>query len=253
MFSRTAYRLVLATRRRSHPTRRTLVTSTSPLQKRGLAIALGAGGALSFFVYYQSQSKANAQSGKGKPVVIAGPSGVGKGTLIAMLTEEYPDKFNVSVSHTTRQPRPGEKHGVNYFFVTREQFEADLKAGKFIESNLYNGHLYGTSIDAVRHIQESGKICVLDIDINGCISLKKTDLGCRYVFISPGEENPMEVLEKRLRGRATDDEGSIQRRLDRGKEELKYKDEPGFFDVVIVNDAKEKAYVKLKQFLKEDL
>jgi len=193
-----------------------------------------------------------AQSQSGRPVVIAGPSGVGKGTLIAMLLKEYP-KFKLSVSHTTRKPRPGEEHGVHYNYVTKEEFEQGIKDGKFIEYNNYNGNFYGTSTDAVKTIQKNGKICVLDVDINGCKSLKKTDLNCRYVFISPGDENPMAILESRLRGRATDDEVAIQRRLERAKEEMTYKDIPGFFDFVIVNDDKDKAYVKLKDYLKQDL
>ena len=106
-----------------------------------------------------------------KPLAIAGPSGVGKSTLIKRLMSEYPDQYGFSVSHTTRKPRAGEVDGVNYHFVARERMEQDIADGKFIETNEFAGNLYGTSFAAVKAVQSAGKTCILDIDLNGLLEL----------------------------------------------------------------------------------
>lgn len=99
-----------------------------------------------------------------KPIVISGPSGVGKGTLISKLMKEFPSTFGFSVSHTTRFPRVGEKDGVHYHFTDRDTMENDLKEGKFLESAAVHGNLYGTSIDAVEAVTDSGKVCAYYTD-----------------------------------------------------------------------------------------
>lgn len=93
-----------------------------------------------------------------KPVVISGPSGVGKGTLISKLMKEFPSTFGFSVSHTTRKPREKEKNGVHYHFTERSQMEKDIREGRFLESALVHGNLYGTSIEAVEAVTDSGKV-----------------------------------------------------------------------------------------------
>ena len=100
-----------------------------------------------------------------RPVVICGPSGVGKGTLLTRLMAEHPDSFGFSVSHTTRQPRAGEVDGVHYHFVKKEDMEAAITRGEFIEYARVHSNMYGTSVKAVEDVRAAGKTCLLDIDV----------------------------------------------------------------------------------------
>jgi len=165
-----------------------------------------------------------------RPLVISGPSGSGKSTLFMKLYEKYPGKFGFSISHTTRKPREGEKDGVSYFFVSREEFLKLVEQSAFIEHAEFSGNMYGTSLQAVRSVGESGKICVLDIDQQGVRSIKKTDLNPIFVFIKPPS---MEILEQRLRDRNTETEESLQKRLSAVKAELEYAEQPGVHDIII--------------------
>lgn len=183
-------------------------------------------------------------------VVIAGPSGVGKGTLIEKLRAEFPKLFGFSVSHTSRAPRPGEENGVHYHFTTAEDILKDVKDGKFIEHAEVHGRHYGTSVAAVESVRKEGRICILDIDVQGCRSARKKDLVAKYVFVAPPS---LKELEQRLRGRGTEKEEAIQTRLGNAQKEIDAKDEKGLFDCVIVNDELEKAYGELKDLLKEDI
>eukprot|EP01102_Stenamoeba_stenopodia_P021806 TRINITY_DN888_c0_g2_i1.p1 TRINITY_DN888_c0_g2~~TRINITY_DN888_c0_g2_i1.p1 ORF type:complete len:253 (+),score=64.23 TRINITY_DN888_c0_g2_i1:119-877(+) len=177
------------------------------------------------------------------PVVIAGPSGVGKSTLIKMLMTDYPEDFGFSVSHTSRKPREGEIDGVHYYFSTREAMQELVQKGEFIENAEYAGNFYGTSKQAVRSIAEKGKICILDVDSQGILSLKKTDLGCRYIFIAPPS---IEELERRLVKRGESRE-NIDKRLKQAQIELEYVKVEGFFDDVVVNNNLETAYGDLEK------
>jgi len=168
---------------------------------------------------------------------------VGKGTLIAMLQREFPDKFGFSVSHTTRAPRPGEVNGTHYNFVDKATMEQDIADGKFLEHAHVHQNIYGTSFAAVRKVSKSGKICLLDIDVQGAELVKKSDLKAAYVFIAPPS---MEELERRLRGRGTETEDAVLKRLENARTEMAKKDVDGFFDAVIVNDDVDKAYEALK-------
>jgi guanylate kinase len=161
-----------------------------------------------------------------RPVVVCGPSGVGKGTLLNRLLAEYPDECGFSVSHTTRPPRSGEQDGVHYHFCSIDEMEAMIARNEFIEYARVHGKIYGTSIAAVRDVSGSGKTCLLDIDVQGAESVKKTDLNARFIFISPPS---FEELEKRLRGRGTEDEASIRVRLEAARGEMAYRDKEGFF------------------------
>ncbi|KAG1219982.1 hypothetical protein G6F35_007041 [Rhizopus arrhizus] len=102
-----------------------------------------------------------------KIFVISGPSGSGKSTLLKKLFSEYPSTFGFSISHTTRKPRPGEQDGKDYHFVEKEHMISEVEAGKFIESATFSGNMYGTSIKAVEDVVAQGKVCVLDIDMQG--------------------------------------------------------------------------------------
>eukprot|EP00277_Geminigera_cryophila_P008253 CAMPEP_0179419950 /NCGR_PEP_ID=MMETSP0799-20121207/8896_1 /TAXON_ID=46947 /ORGANISM="Geminigera cryophila, Strain CCMP2564" /LENGTH=224 /DNA_ID=CAMNT_0021193505 /DNA_START=123 /DNA_END=797 /DNA_ORIENTATION=- len=183
-------------------------------------------------------------------LVIAGPSGVGKGTLIDMLKQEYPASFGFSVSHTTRQPRDGEKNDVHYHFVTVPQMEADIKAGKFLEHANVHGNFYGTSIAAVEKVKKTGKICILDIDVQGCRACRTVQLPGTYVFVSPPS---LAELEKRLRGRGTETEEKIVKRLANAKGELDARNEAGLFDHQVVNNNLHQSYAELKAILQKDL
>eukprot|EP00297_Palpitomonas_bilix_P018339 CAMPEP_0113886262 /NCGR_PEP_ID=MMETSP0780_2-20120614/11440_1 /TAXON_ID=652834 /ORGANISM="Palpitomonas bilix" /LENGTH=187 /DNA_ID=CAMNT_0000874423 /DNA_START=93 /DNA_END=656 /DNA_ORIENTATION=- /assembly_acc=CAM_ASM_000599 len=179
------------------------------------------------------------------PVVICGPSGVGKGTLISKIMGAHPDKFGFSVSHTTRGPRPGEENGVHYHFTEKEKMEKEIAEGKFIETAHVHGNIYGTSIAAVEDVQKKGKICILDIDVQGAEQVKKSSLQPRYVFIAPPGRS-MEVLEKRLRGRGTETEEAIQKRLGNAAGEMKKMEVDGFWDAIIENDDLDKAVKDLE-------
>eukprot|EP00752_Nemacystus_decipiens_P011134 g9894.t1 len=185
-----------------------------------------------------------------KPLVVCGPSGVGKGTLINMLREDFPGRFGFSVSHTTRKPRPGEVHGTHYYFSEKPEMQAEIDDSKFIEHANVHGNLYGTSIAAVQSVTAAGKICILDIDVQGVKSVRnagRSVLDPHYLFISAPS---MEVLEARLRGRGTETEEALQRRLANAKAEMEYGLEADNFEKVLVNDGLEEAYAELKETAK---
>lgn len=183
-------------------------------------------------------------------IVVAGPSGVGKGTLIEKLRAEYPSLFGFSVSHTSRAPRPGEEDGVHYHFSTAENILEEVKQEKFIEHAEVHGRHYGTSIAAVESVREQGKICILDIDVQGCRSARAKNLNAKYIFVAPPS---IEELEKRLRGRGTETEDAIKTRLGNAQKEIDAKDEEGLFDSVIINDDLEKAYLEIKDLVADDI
>ena len=184
-----------------------------------------------------------------RPIVMCGPSGVGKGTLINRLMADFPGKFGFSVSHTTRAPRPGETDGVHYNFVEKSAMEADIAEGKFLEHAHVHENIYGTSLAAVEAVATKGQVCILDIDVQGAEIVKKSTLDALFVFIAPPS---MEELEKRLRGRGTEKEESIQKRLANAAGEMAKTEVDGFFHAVIVNDDLEKAYGELKTVVIDD-
>merc|ERR550519_3010365 len=106
-------------------------------------------------------------SANAKPVIVIGPSGVGKGTLLKKVREKYPGSFQVAVSHTSRKPRVGEQNGVHYNFVDRTNFEKMIKNNAFVEYADVHGNWYGTSIESIEKVTDSGAICLLEIDIQG--------------------------------------------------------------------------------------
>lgn len=182
----------------------------------------------------------------GRPIVVSGPSGTGKSTLLKRLMGEYPDKFGFSVSNTTRKPREGEKDGVDYYFSTVDMFKKMIENKEFIEWAQFSGNYYGTSIAAVRKVSDELKrTCILDIDMQGVKSVKKTDLNARYLFLSPPS---IEELKKRLEGRGTETADSLQKRIAAASAEMEYA-KTGAHDKIIVNDDLEKAYKEFKEFI----
>ena len=170
-----------------------------------------------------------------RPIVICGPSGVGKGTIINALLQKFPsDKFGFSVSHTTRPPRPGEVNGTHYHFVSVDQIQTDIAEGKFLEYAEVHGNYYGTSLEAVQSVQSQGKLCILDIDVQGVQTIKSQHKlpDALYVFVAPPS---VDNLEQRLRGRGTETEETLTRRLGNAQREMEYGYGEGNFDYVLVN------------------
>ncbi|XP_007438939.1 guanylate kinase [Python bivittatus] len=185
-----------------------------------------------------------------RPVVLSGPSGAGKSTLLKKLLKDYGNVFGFSVSHTTRQPRPGEVNGKDYHFVTREEMQKEVDAGGFVEHAEFSGNMYGTSKAAIQAVQAQNQICILDIDMQGVKNIKKTDLNPIYISV---QVPSIEILEKRLRERETETEESLQKRLQAACVDIELSKEVGLFDLIIINDDLEEAYTKLKDILAEEI
>lgn len=166
---------------------------------------------------------------KPSPLVIVGPSGVGKSVVIRKLQAIFPDKFGFSVSHTTRGPRPGEVDGRDYHFTDLETMQRGVAAGQFIEHAMVHGNMYGTSQQAVEAVQKEGRICLLDIDVQGAQSVHEQNkfVGTRFVFLLPPS---LEELERRLRGRGTETEERVRTRLGNAKREIEVSERAEFFD-----------------------
>jgi len=179
-----------------------------------------------------------------RPLVLSGPSGVGKSTLLTRLFANHPTRFGFSVSHTTRSPRPGEVDGKHYYFVTQEGFKQMIADGAFIEHAQFSGNLYGTSFMTIRNVSASGRRCILDIESEGVRQIKSTNLNPLYVFISPPS---LASLKSRLRGRGTETDESVTKRLTTALKEVDYAKEPGVHDLVIVNDDVDRAYDLLEK------
>jgi len=181
-----------------------------------------------------------------RPVVISGPSGVGKGTLYSRLLKNHPSLFTTSISHTTRAPRPGETRDVDYYYITMPEFEQLIKEDAFVEHAKFGDNRYGTSKKMIAEMGDLGKVVVLDIEMEGVKQIKKSSIPARFVFIQPPS---MAELESRLRGRGTEKEESIQKRLAQAKNEMEYAATPGAHDLIIVNDEIDKAYQELEAFI----
>ena len=175
-----------------------------------------------------------------KLFVISGSSGVGKGTLIKEFLRRNPD-FKLSVSCTTRKPRGGEVHGENYFFLTREEFQACIERGEFLEWAEFSGNMYGTQRPYIEEKLAQGKNLILEIDTQGALNVKKIMPEAKLIFILPPS---FEELEARLRGRHTETEEAIQKRLEFTKLEM---ENSKSFDYQIVNDSIENAVKKLEE------
>ncbi|MDF7826446.1 guanylate kinase [Pontiellaceae bacterium B12227] len=182
-------------------------------------------------------------------IVVSAPSGCGKSTLCDRLVDEFP-KIISSVSCTTRAPRGEEKDGEHYFFLSKKEFKERIKQGEFLEWAKVHGNYYGTLEDTVLYAMEEGNHVLLDIDVQGAKQLRESLVrldprhpirrGFTDIFISPPS---MEELEKRLRGRGTDEEKVILKRLENAAGEMESAKEYSF---QIINDDLEKAYHELK-------
>jgi guanylate kinase len=179
----------------------------------------------------------------GRVFVITGPSGVGKGTLIRGLRERIPE-LELSVSATTRDPRPGERDGVDYHFLSDAQFDAHVAAGDFAEHATYSGRRYGTLRSELERRTRAGVPVVLEIELQGARQMRHALPDAVQVFIAPPS---LEALEARLLGRGTDDEESREQRLTTAQRELEAK---GEFAEVVVNDSLDDATERLATIVK---
>lgn len=182
---------------------------------------------------------------KGKFIIISGPSGVGKGTICDVLLKDTSAWYSVSM--TTRRIREGEVDGVNYFFITKEEFEKRIKDGQLLEYNIYNDNYYGTPKDKVLEKIEQGINVISEIDVNGARNIKEIFPDALLIYIAPPS---IEVLKERLINRGTEDMSTIDNRLKIASEELKQVD---FYDYVIINDDLQLAISEVKDIIKKEI
>ncbi len=179
-------------------------------------------------------------------IVITGPSGVGKGTLIRGLCERIPE-LELSVSATTREPRPGEREGVDYHFLNDEEFDRLLAEGAFVEHASYAGNRYGTLRSELERRLEQGVPVVLEIEVQGARQVREAVPAATTVFIAPPS---LEALRARLVGRGTDTPAQVDSRLQTAGEEIKSRAEFGY---VVVNDRLEQATEQLVEIVRSAL
>lgn len=182
-----------------------------------------------------------------KLFVISGCSGVGKGTIIKEFMNRNKANFMLSVSCTTRKPRVGEIDGVNYFFLTKEEFEKNISEDKFLEYAQFAGNYYGTKKKYIKQKFEEGYNIILEIETQGALQVKQKMPEAVLIFIAPPS---FEELEKRLRGRNTEDEETIQKRLHEVKVELQRSKS---YDYTVLNDSVERAVSEIEKITQDEL
>ena len=184
----------------------------------------------------------------GNPViVVTGPSGAGKGTLIRELLERVPG-LQLAVSATTRARRSGERDGRDYWFLTDEEFDRRVREGEFLEHVTYvSGHRYGTLRSEIDRIARAGLVCVLELETKGALTVRDEVPGSITIFVTAPS---FEELERRLRERATESAGEIGERLDVARRQL---DQAREFDHLVVNDDVERAGAELARIVEREL
>lgn len=182
---------------------------------------------------------------KGLLIVFSGPSGCGKSTVLGEYMKDRDDCV-FSVSATTRAPRPGEREGVNYYYVTRAKFERMIKKGQLLEHTIYNGNYYGTPLKPVLSAMKKGKDVVFDIEVDGASQVKSRYPDAVTIFLKPPS---LEELRRRLEGRGTETQEVIEQRLARAEVELGTADK---YDHVIVNDVVARAAEELRGIIESE-
>jgi guanylate kinase len=185
-------------------------------------------------------------SSTAKPVfVVTGPSGAGKGTLIARVSPRFPE-LAVAVSATTRPQRPGEEDGVHYYFLTPQEFDRRVEAGEFLEWVDYVGNRYGTLLSEVDRLRAAGKAPLLELETEGALRVKRRADAAVTIFVTA----PVEELERRLRERATESTGEIGSRIEKARRQLEQQEE---FDHVVENDDPGRAADRLAAIVEREL
>ena len=180
---------------------------------------------------------------KGLLIVLSGPSGVGKGTVRKEIFSQNDTKFEYSVSATTRKPREGEIHGVDYFFKSREEFEGMIKNDQLLEYAEYVGNYYGTPVEYVRDTINSGKDVFLEIEVQGAGQVRKKFPEGLFIFLAPPS---LSELESRIVNRGTESEELIRSRMKAAREELEMME---LYDYVVENDKVEHACERIKSIV----
>ncbi|MCS6985541.1 MAG: guanylate kinase [Leptospiraceae bacterium] len=175
-------------------------------------------------------------------IVLSGPSGTGKNTLISELLRTRGDLLH-SISCTTRPPRNHEQNGIQYYFLSKEEFLRKIEENAFVEYAEVMDHYYGTSFAELERIHRLGKIPILDVDVKGALQLRRRLSKILLIFIKPPS---FEILEERLRQRKTESQEEMEKRLERAKKELAY---APYYDKVIVNDDLHRAVRELSDYL----
>lgn len=179
---------------------------------------------------------------RGMLFIVSAPSGTGKTTLVERLVQVLPN-LRMSRSYTSRQARAGERDGVDYNFISRDQFERLIREGAFVEWADVFGNLYGTALADVQALLDQGQDVVLVIDVNGARQVKKRGVDHTAIFVMPPS---FQALEQRLRGRSKDTEEQMQRRLSTARAEASSYDD---YDYVVVNDDLEPTVVRLQEII----
>lgn len=183
---------------------------------------------------------------RGLLIVLSGPSGVGKGTVRAAVFEDNPYNYTYSVSATTRQMRPGEVDGKDYYFVSREEFEKLIEEDQLLEHAQYVGNYYGTPIQAIEENLSKGHDVFLEIEVQGAMKVRDRMPEGIFIFLAPPN---LQELESRIVNRGTDDEEIIYERMQKAREEI---DMMKHYDYVVVNDEVENAVNKINAIIQSE-
>lgn len=178
----------------------------------------------------------------GSMILVVAPSGAGKSSLVSALLSTDPS-LSLSVSYTTRKPRPGEEEGINYHFITEAEFLARKEQGDFLESALVHGNYYGTSKSWIMGKMQQGQDVILEIDWQGARQIQQLVPNAIWIFILPPS---LQILEERLRSRGQDDEQTIQRRIAAANDELSHIGEANY---LVINDLFQAAVFELRQII----
>lgn len=179
-------------------------------------------------------------------IVLSGPSGVGKGTVRKAMVRDSVNKFKYSVSMTTRQMRPGEKDGVDYYFRTNDQFEKEIKNGGMLEYAKYVDHYYGTPLKYVQDTLNSGIDVFLEIEVNGAMQVRKKMPNGVFIFLTPPD---LSSLRSRIVGRGSEDTDTINKRMVKARKEIKMM---ANYDYAVVNDEVPKAVKRIEQIVNSE-
>lgn len=183
---------------------------------------------------------------RGMLIVLSGPSGVGKGTVRKAIFDQGGNDFQYSISMTTRKPREGEVNGVDYYFVSKEEFEHNIETGQMLEYAKYVDNYYGTPLKYVNETLDRGKDVFLEIEVNGALQVRKRSPEGVFVFLTPPD---LMELKQRIINRGTEDIETINKRMEKAVEEIRMMQD---YDFAVVNDKVENAVESIKTIIKSE-
>lgn len=183
---------------------------------------------------------------KGMLIVLSGPSGVGKGTVRQAMLKDATNKFKYSVSMTTRQMRPGEKNGVDYFFCSKGEFEEQIRQGEMLEYARYVDNYYGTPLRYVQETLDAGTDVFLEIEVNGAMQVREKMPNGVFIFLTPPD---LSSLRNRITHRGSEDTTTIDRRMEKARQEIKMMSN---YDYAVVNDEVPRAVKRIEQIVNSE-